>query len=113
MTRGEILSDRIKLMAMRLVEAEGPDLEVIQNENAVRRMGTSAATVLRRHERRFCTLEALLAEGIRLEKQHPLALEDEQQWYCDLLETTMLVIRDQQKRMYEALEADSIPRSRT
>ena len=107
MTRGQILSERIKLKALALVQAEGPDLEVIQNENTVKGLGRSGATIVQRHDRRLRTLEELLAERIRLEKEHPLAPEDEERWYSDLLETLMLINHDQQARLYRELEADT------
>ena len=106
MTRSRILSERIKLMARRLVEVETPDLEIITNNNVAEGLGSSGATISQRHERRFRTLKELLAERIRLEKEYPLAPEDEDQWYVDLVETLLLIIRDQEARLYQALEAD-------
>jgi hypothetical protein len=106
MTRGQILSERIKLMAQRLVEEEMPDLDIIANNNAARGMSSSGATVVQRHERRFRTLDELLRERTRSEREYPLAPEDEDQWYANLMETLLLILHDQEERLYRALEAD-------
>jgi hypothetical protein len=109
MTRGQILSERVKLMALRRVEAEARDLEMIANKHAARGTGQSGANLVERHERRLQTLKELLAERLRLEqaeKEYPLAPEDEDRWYPDLLETILLIIHDQEARLYRELEAD-------
>ena len=76
--------EQIVLLASRLVDKEVPDLEVILNSAAAKGMASSSHTVIQRHERRFATLEALLAERIRLEREYPMAPEDDETWWFPL-----------------------------
>ena len=106
MTRGQILSEKIKLLAQRLVEAELPDFERIANEHAARGLARSSMVIVQRHERRLRTLDELLAERVRLEKTYPLAPEDQEQWYPDFQETLLLIVRDQEGRLIRELTDD-------
>src|SRR5712692_6062053 len=106
MTRGRILAEKVMLRAKELVRAERPDLEAIANDNSAKGLGRSGATVLQRYERRFRTLEELLAERMSLETDYPLAPEDEGHWYGDLLESIMLILHDQKARILRELEED-------
>jgi hypothetical protein len=102
MTRGEILAEKVGLLAQRLVEAEGPDLEVIANKAAFEGRGRSGGVVWDRHERRLRTLTELLTERIRLEKDerdYPLASEGEGTWLYDLRIATNEIIDQQATRL--------------
>jgi len=103
------LAERTKLAAFTLVDAERPDLERIENEHAVKGLGRSGALLMARHERRLRTLEELVRERIRLEKdeaEYPLAPEDEETWNDELLETIMELTKDQEARLRQAFEED-------
>ncbi len=106
MTRGEILVERIELLAMRLVEREAPDLQIIANEHAARGMGNSSAVIQQRHERRLRTLRELLAERIRLERELPLAPEDDGTWLFDLRVAVVEIIDHQGARLLRDLIED-------
>src|SRR5215470_527646 len=107
--RGSILAERTKLTAFTLVDVERPDLERIENDHAVKGLGRSGALLMARHERRLRTLEELVRERIRLEKdeaEYPLAPEDEEAWNDELLETIMELTKDQEARLRQAFEED-------
>jgi hypothetical protein len=107
--RGEILAQRTRLFEVRLVGAEEPDLQVINNDHAARGMGRSGSVVQQRHERRLQTLKAILAERIRLEKdvqEYPLTPADETTWFVDLQESLGRIVSDQERRLANALMAD-------
>src|SRR6266508_5310118 len=106
MTRGEILSERIALMASRSRDGEHADLVIILSEHAQRGVIQSSMTVQRRHNRRMQTLTALLAERIRLEKLHPLAPEDADTWHRDLRASIDDILDREGKRLYQALNSD-------
>lgn len=109
MTRGELLAQRTGLYAVRLVDAEEPDLQAIANDHAARGMGRGSSVVQQRHVRRLQTLKAILAERIRLEKdmrEYPLTPEDEETWFPDLQESLLGILGDQEQRLSEQVIAD-------
>ena len=107
MTRAEILAERVQLMASRVQDQEVADLAVILSEHAQRGVIQSSMTVQRRYYRRLETVDALLAERIRLEREHPLAPEDQDTWHGHLRANIDYIIDHEAARIYQALEADS------
>ncbi len=85
MTRAEILSKRIELLRAQLREPEASALEVLANDAVRDGWGRSGPLVMGRHERRLDTLQRLLKERIRLEKEQGLAPEDETTWQGELV----------------------------
>ena len=107
--RGQILADRTKLAAIELVDAEQPDLETIANDHAIRGLGRSGSLIMARVERRLSTLNQLIRERLRLEKdekEYPLTAEDEETWNNELLESIAELTVDQEKRLLLQLDDD-------
>jgi len=106
MTRGQILSERIRLIALRSRDQEATELTAILDDHLKRGVAQSSMTVQGRQRRRLEGLRTLLAERMKLEAAHPMAPEDADTWHPDLHVSIDGIIDEEARRIHEGLETD-------
>jgi hypothetical protein len=105
--RWEVLSKEVEVAFSRAQESEERDLGMITSEYAARGLARSGAVIQAHHERRVCTLRALLDVRLRMERETPLAPEDEDAWYRELVASVDGIMERETARLLDALDKDS------
>ena len=104
--RAKLLTDRTKLVEARSEPAEQRALEIIANDYMARGHGRTGAEVEARHERRINSLQDVLAERMRLEREQSLAAEDVTAWYDALVDDIRQVMGRATGRLLDAAGTD-------
>jgi hypothetical protein len=88
--RSDLIDDRVRAVADREAEKEDDDFQHNQDLFPL----PNSARLDERHKRRVQTLNCVLSERIRAEKELPLAEEDRESWYQILRQDASRLIED-------------------
>jgi hypothetical protein len=104
--RAKLLSDRTKLVEQRSLPAEHSVLEVIANDLQAKGQGRSGAFVEARHARRVQTLQDVLAQRLRLEREEPIRNEDVAAWYDAVVADIREIVGRSRTHVIDGAESD-------